>query len=132
MRYFDISMNISEDMMVYKNLEVKRPKREITAEYKNKEINESQMLINLHTGTHIDAPFHMIDHGETIEKIDIDKLIGNAVVLDLTSVVDGIGKEHLIDKDIKRDAFVLLKTKTHLIKALIPVSFILKRTEHNT
>ncbi|HPJ22135.1 MAG TPA: cyclase family protein, partial [Clostridia bacterium] len=84
MKYHDISMEISEDMMVYKNRAEKKPKREIMARYDEQEINESRILMDLHTGTHIDAPFHMIDSGETIETMDMSKLIGKAIVLDLT------------------------------------------------
>ncbi len=111
MKYYDISMAISEDMMVYKNKSEKRPKREFIARYKAKAINESRMLMDLHTGTHIDAPFHMIDKGETIETIDISKLIGRAMVLDLTEVSDGITKNDLVNKNVCADTFLLFKTK---------------------
>ena len=29
-----------------------------------------------HTGTHIDAPYHMIENGNTIDKIELNKLVG--------------------------------------------------------
>jgi arylformamidase len=111
MKYYDVSMAISEDMMVYKNRSEKKPKREYIAMYKENEMNESRMLIDLHTGTHIDAPFHMIDKGETIETMDISKLIGRATVLDLTDVIDGITKDDLVKKNIIAGSFILLKTR---------------------
>jgi arylformamidase len=42
--------------------------------------NLTDMNICLHNGTHIDAPFHFFADGKTIDKIDITKCMGNAVV----------------------------------------------------
>lgn len=111
MKYYDISMEISEGMMVYKDRDEKRPKREMIARYSEKEMNESRILMDLHTGTHIDAPFHMIDNGETIETMNIGSLIGKAKVIDLTAVEDGINKEDLGKKKIEKNDFLLFKTK---------------------
>ena len=111
MRYIDVSMEISEDMMVYKDRDEKRPKKEMIAKYSERQMNESRMRIDLHTGTHIDAPFHMIDGGETIESIEIQSLIGKAKVLDLTDVEDGITSGNLEEKDISEGDFLLFKTK---------------------
>lgn len=111
MRHIDVSMEISEDMMVYKDRDEKRPKKEMIAKYSERQMNESRMRIDLHTGTHIDAPFHMIDGGETIESIEIQSLIGKAKVLDLTDVEDGITSGNLEEKDISEGDFLLFKTK---------------------
>ena len=37
-----------------------------------------------HTGTHVDAPKHFIKKGKTIDKIDLDLLTGEALVVDLS------------------------------------------------
>jgi len=111
MRHIDVSMEISEDMMVYKDRDEKRPKKEMIAKYSERQMNESRMRIDLHTGTHIDAPFHMIDEGETIDSIEIQSLIGKAKVLDLTDVEDGITSGNLEEKDISEGDFLLFKTK---------------------
>jgi len=111
MRHIDVSMEISEDMMVYKDRDEKRPKKEMIAKYSERQMNESRMRIDLHTGTHIDAPFHMIDGGETIDSIEIQSLIGKAKVLDLTDVEDGITSGNLDEKDISEGDFLLFKTK---------------------
>jgi arylformamidase len=36
-----------------------------------------------HPATHMDAPFHCVEHGAKLEDVDISRLIGDAVVLDL-------------------------------------------------
>lgn len=34
-----------------------------------------------HTGTHIDAPAHVVDGGRTVDRVDPDELVGDALVL---------------------------------------------------
>ena len=38
-----------------------------------------------HGGTHLDAPIHFFDGGETVEQIPLTSLLGPAVVIDITS-----------------------------------------------
>ncbi len=40
-----------------------------------------------HNGTHIDAPFHFINDGRTVEQIELSKLIGYAYVTEHNSVL---------------------------------------------
>jgi arylformamidase len=44
--------------------------------------NVTQLSIDVHTGTHIDAPLHCIDHGATVEDLGLKPFIGSAVVVD--------------------------------------------------
>jgi arylformamidase len=41
-------------------------------------------LMSLHTGTHVESALHSIEDGETIDEVGLDRVIGSAVVLDLT------------------------------------------------
>jgi arylformamidase len=41
-----------------------------------------QWTLNDHFGTHLDAPIHTVPHGASVDKVDIDRLIGEAVVID--------------------------------------------------
>ena len=108
---YDISMTIEKEMGVYKNKEEKRPVIKFQSKIPRDSINESSMYMNLHTGTHIDAPYHVDNMGVTIDKIDLKKLITRCRVLDLTKVVGGITKENLMDKGILSGEFLLLKTR---------------------
>src|SRR5580658_4373262 len=47
--------------------------------------NVTQLSIDVHTGTHIDAPRHFVDHGKTVEELGLDPFIGSALVLDTGS-----------------------------------------------
>ena len=40
----------------------------------------------MHTGTHVDAPWHFLENGSTVEQLPIDVLIGQAIVAYLPGV----------------------------------------------
>jgi arylformamidase len=45
--------------------------------------NVSELRLGTHTGTHVDPPFHFIDGAPTAEALDLNVLVGPAVVADL-------------------------------------------------
>ena len=67
--------------------------------------------IDVHTGTHIDAPRHMVVDGDTFESVPMEDLVGQCKMFDLTEVEDGISKKDLAQFDIQKGDFVFLKTK---------------------
>ncbi|MCT4605214.1 MAG: cyclase family protein [Marinisporobacter sp.] len=115
MKIIDISMSIHEKMMVYKKKEQKKPHFKVINDYMIGNTYETDMRINLHTGTHIDAPLHMIKDGDTIDQIDLKELITKCRVLDFTEVGECIKKTDLEKKDIKAGEFLLLKTKNSYV-----------------
>jgi arylformamidase len=48
--------------------------------------NVTQLSLDVHSGTHVDAPRHFGDDGETVEEIGLVPFVGPAVVLDTGSV----------------------------------------------
>lgn len=108
MKIYDISAPIFEGMAVYKNKPEKQPKFSTST---NAHVTESRIDMDLHSGTHIDAPLHMENNGETIEAISIEKLVRPCKVFDLTTVNDRITKDDLKSLNIEKDDFILLKTK---------------------
>lgn len=111
MKIYDISMNIHHDMMVYKNKEEKRPVLNNVQNFINSSAYESRISMDMHTGTHVDAPLHMIEEGSTIETLDLNTVITKCKVLDLTNVHNTIMRENLIKKDIQKGDFIILKTR---------------------
>ncbi len=109
-------MEISEDMIVYKNKLDKKPTLRITKDYSMAESYESIITMGMHTGTHIDAPLHMIEGGKTIDSIALENLIRKCKVLDFTEVENKITKEILERKEIQKGDFILLKTKNSFSK----------------
>ena len=91
MKIYDLSPEISEHMAVYKNRLEKRPKIAVTRTIKQG-ANESKLDIYVHTGSHVDAPYHVLKNGKTIEKINLDKFFGKCIVLDFTKLKNSITK----------------------------------------
>ncbi len=111
MRIHDVTRLISEDMTVYKDRESKKVKRTVVADYEKADYYESRMDMDMHCGTHIDAPLHMIKGGDTIEKYDLSKFIGDCKLFDLTDVDEAIRKKDIENLDIQKDDIVIFKTK---------------------
>lgn len=108
MKMYDITGEIFEGMAVYKDKPEKQPKiNQLTNGY----VTETRLEMDVHTGTHIDAPLHMKVDGETFESISLDKLVGKCKVLDLTASENGISKAELEKFELEKDDFVLFKTK---------------------
>ena len=111
MKVYDISMTVSPDIMTYKNSEANKPVFTKVADFTDSSHYETKVSANLHTGTHIDAPLHMIEHGDTIESYDISRFVTKCRVLDLTHVRGMIHKDDLVPFDIEADDFLLFKTQ---------------------
>lgn len=45
----------------------------------------NKVTIGTHTGTHVDSPLHFIENGLSIDKVDLNVLVGPAKVIDMTS-----------------------------------------------
>ncbi|MFD2629406.1 arylformamidase [Oceanobacillus kapialis] len=72
-------------------------------------VNIGQMTASLHTGTHVDAPFHYDSNGKTIDQLNLDRYIGEAIVVDV-SQSNVINLEVLKQADLRGCKRVLLKT----------------------
>jgi kynurenine formamidase len=52
-------------------------------------LNVSRFSITVHTGTHMDAPFHFFGSGITIDQIPLDRCVGQALLIDVSAVPEG-------------------------------------------
>lgn len=107
MNIIDISMKIEEGMIYYPG----NPQPEIK-KYKERpedSTTESRICFGSHTGTHVDAPQHVIEDGATVDELELENFYGEASVLDLTDCKEKVSRKDLEDKDIDSD-IVLLKT----------------------
>lgn len=110
-KIYDISMPVHENMQVYKNNEEKKPVFSVIRDFTNGDAFETNVKMDMHTGTHMDAPLHMVEGGETIDKTDLTKCITLCRVIDCTEIEGCVKKSDLEKKDIKPGEFILLKTK---------------------
>src|SRR5712692_8796754 len=44
----------------------------------------AQVMMSLHTGCHVESALHCIEGGESIDQVSLERVIGSAVILDLT------------------------------------------------
>lgn len=110
MKFYDVTASIYEGMPVYKNKPEKQPSiNTVTNGY----VTESKITMDLHSGTHIDAPLHMVTKGETFETISLNDLVGEVKVFDLTTLTisDRISKADIESLEIAESDFVLFKTQ---------------------
>jgi len=88
--YYDVTVPISESMPVWPGdppVQIER----VSSTARGDELNLSRLHFGSHTGTHVDAPFHFIEQGLTVDRLPPDTLIGPAFVapleeLDRTSI----------------------------------------------
>ena len=73
-------------------------------------VTMSQININSHNGTHIDAPFHFIAEGTTIDMMPLDTAIGPARVIEIKDPVS-IKLDEVEPYDIKEGERILFKTR---------------------
>ncbi|WP_394582503.1 arylformamidase [Cytobacillus firmus] len=72
-------------------------------------VNIGRITTSLHTGTHVDAPFHFNDEGEKILDLDIELYIGPARVIDVSGY-EKVNSEVLKQFDLEDTERVLLRT----------------------
>lgn len=110
MRIYDVTLTISPDLVVWPG----DPR--IVAERVQKieegaVANVTRLEMSAHTGTHVDAPFHFLENGDTVETLSLKLLTGRAYVVHLPDV-DLITKEAIESANIPpRTRRVLFKTR---------------------
>jgi arylformamidase len=110
MRIYDISLTISPDFPVWPG----DPSPELVRASEiesGHDANVSHIAMSVHTGTHVDAPYHFLSQGNTVEHLPLNYLTGRAYVLHLPDV-SLITADVLDNSDIPtRTRRVLLKTR---------------------
>jgi arylformamidase len=89
MKIYDVTLTISPQMVTW-------PGDPSVALDRVKKIedganaNVSALALGVHTGTHVDAPFHFIPGAPTVETLDLDILVGPVQVVELPENVNEI------------------------------------------
>lgn len=113
MKYYDISLNLSAETVCWVTsppFELIERRRMSKGDYNN----SSALSMSAHSGTHVDAPFHFVPNGATIESLPLELFIGPALV----HAVDAekyITKEHVEAIDFKGEPRILFKTRNSLL-----------------
>ena len=72
--------------------------------------NSSALNMSVHSGTHIDAPFHFVADGNTIDQLPVERFIGPALVF-AVEAERSITKEHVAGIRLDGATRVLFKTR---------------------
>jgi arylformamidase len=110
MKVIDISWPISKATTGYKDRSI--ISFDDVKTFNNDGVRETNIYVSSHSGTHIDAPSHFFKEGKTIDEISLDRFIGNCIVLDMTTCVERITRDALMEHDvsIQEHDIVLLHT----------------------
>jgi arylformamidase len=79
MKYYDISLNLSASTIRWITsppLELHERRRMNRGDHNN----SSAVTMSLHSGTHVDAPFHFVPDGTTIDELPLELFMGAALV----------------------------------------------------
>ncbi len=72
-------------------------------------VHTTRLNLGNHTGTHVDAPFHTLDDGATLDQIPLERWIGPARVVAIEAAT--IRAEELAQVDLEGVEKVLFKTR---------------------
>jgi kynurenine formamidase len=111
MKTIDLTHTISNEMPVYPGDEPPRIKTVTAIETEG--FRDSRIFLSSHTGTHVDAPAHILLNSSTLDRVPLDGFIGSGSVIDLTAVTKP--EIHLTDLQsheflFENSEFILLRT----------------------
>ncbi len=106
-KIYDLSIPIKSNMLKWpSDPDVKV--EQLSFINKGDRANFSKVDFGVHTGTHIDAPYHFYNQGLKIDELSLYDLIGEVLVVETESPV--INKKFLKTIDLRRHKRVLFKT----------------------
>lgn len=91
----DLSWAVTEQTPIYPG--DPEPKISVATTLENEGYNLSGVFLGTQTGTHVDAPYHFSNEGDTIDKMELDFFFGDAVVIRVT---DKKANEKIVMADI--------------------------------
>ncbi len=76
-----------------------QPKREVMMKIADGAIcNLTALSMCAHNGTHVDAPYHFLDDGKTIDQVDLERFVGWAFVADHEGEVSAEDAKRILQK----------------------------------
>lgn len=96
MKIHDISQEVFSCQVYPGDPEPER--KQLSSIEKGDSYNLTAFTMCAHNGTHIDAPFHFIRDGKTIDAISLDTFVGMAYVAEHRGIVSGDDAVKLLEK----------------------------------
>ena len=108
----DLTHTIKSEMSVYP--ETPLPEFSPLAEIGHDGYRETVLRMGSHTGTHMDAPSHMLAGGASLDQLPVSRFCGKAVLLDVTDLPAGstVTTQLLLERlgNLRGTDFLLLRT----------------------
>ncbi|HMJ07644.1 MAG TPA: cyclase family protein [Pyrinomonadaceae bacterium] len=108
MKIYDVTVPISAMVPIYSGdpaVSIDSPKTIAAGDA----ANVSHLCFGAHTGTHVDAPNHFIEGTRRVDQLEMDKLVGPCIVVEIADEFDAIDRDHL--PDITGIERILFKTR---------------------
>ena len=64
--------------------------------------NLTEFSMCAHNGTHIDAPFHFVADGKTVDRIDLSSVVGMAYLTEHQGILSGEDAERIVSQAKKQ------------------------------
>ena len=88
-----------------------QPKFNPHATIKDNNANITRITVGSHTGTHVDAPWHFLQEGNSIDVEPLDKFVGEAAIID-ASRKNSITAEDFSGYDVRSNDIILIYSGT--------------------
>lgn len=115
MQIIDISLDVSPSLPVWPGDPLIKL-TQVSFMDKGDACNVTNLQMGVHAGTHVDAPHHFLNDFQTVEKLDLHKLIGETYLVEFSDDIEIISYPQLetasIPVGIKR---LLIKTRNSKI-----------------
>jgi arylformamidase len=86
MKIIDLTYNLEKNMITYNAPWHPQFSIEQLAKIEKEGRETRKITFGTHTGTHIDAPRHFIENGDTVESIPLEKLVGPVQIVDFSNL----------------------------------------------
>ena len=101
MKIIDISVPIKNNMLVWPG-DPSVNNQKVNSIEAGDDANVTSISMSAHTGTHIDAPNHFVQAGQTIENLDLNVLVGEVEVIEISPSIELITTKVLKDLKIEK------------------------------
>ena len=108
-KIFDVTVPLSADLPVFPG----DPRFQMEFSHRiadGQAYNVARITMGAHSGTHVDAPYHFLADGNTVDQLPLEILMGNARVVEVTAR-GKIERGDLEALDLRDDLRVLIKTR---------------------
>jgi arylformamidase len=108
-RYYDVTVPLSAAVPVFPG----DPRFHLEFTHRiadGQPYNVARVTMGAHSGTHVDAPYHFLADGGTVDQLPLEILMGKCRVIEMAAR-DRIERADLEAQDLRNDLRVLLKTR---------------------